>query len=40
MQVFEATEFTNLLHSALNLYENGRYTESKEPLEKVLEMNR
>lgn len=39
MQVFEATEFTNLLHSALNLYENGRYTESKEPLEEVLEMN-
>lgn len=39
VQVFEATEFTNLLHSALNLYENGRYTESKEPLEEVLEMN-
>lgn len=39
VQVFEATEFTNLLHEALNLYENGRYAESKEPLEKVLEMN-
>lgn len=39
VQVFRATEFTNLLHNALNLYENGRYTESKEPLEKVLEMN-
>lgn len=39
VQVFETTEFTNLLHNALNLYENGRYTESKEPLEQVLEMN-
>ena len=39
VQVFEATEFTNLLHKALNLYENGRYAESKEPLEEVLEMN-
>ncbi|MGN0294124.1 MAG: YIP1 family protein [Lachnospiraceae bacterium] len=39
VQVFRATEFTNLLHSALNLYENGRYAESKEPLEQVLEMN-
>lgn len=39
IQIFRATEFTNLLHSALNLYENGRYEESKEPLEKVLEMN-
>lgn len=39
VQTFRATEFTNLLHSALNLYEGGRYTESKEPLQKVLEMN-
>lgn len=39
VQMFRATEFTNLLHNALNLYENGRYEESKEPLEKVLEMN-
>lgn len=39
VQVFEPTEFTTLLHEALNLYENGRYTESKEPLEQVLEMN-
>lgn len=39
VQVFEPTEFTALLHKALNLYENGRYTESKEPLTQVLEMN-
>ncbi len=39
IQTFEPTEFTNLLHSALNLYSNGRYTESKEPLEEVLKMN-
>lgn len=39
VQYFEATEFTDLLHSALNLYERGRYRESMEPLLEVLEMN-
>lgn len=39
IQVYEPTEFTNLLHHALYLYSKGRYTESKEPLTKVLEMN-
>ncbi|MBQ7919538.1 MAG: YIP1 family protein [Lachnospiraceae bacterium] len=39
IQVFEPTEFTNLLHEALNLYSTGRYTESKAPLEEVLKMN-
>lgn len=39
IQVYEPTEFTDLLHEALNLYSKGRYTESKEPLTKVLEMN-
>ncbi len=39
IQVYEPTEFTDLLHEALNLYAKGRYTESKEPLTKVLEMN-
>ncbi len=39
IQVYEPTEFTNLLHEALYLYSKGRYTESKEPLTKVLEMN-
>ena len=39
INVYEPTEFTNLLHEALYLYSKGRYTESKEPLTKVLEMN-
>lgn len=39
VQYFEATEFTSLLHSALNLYENGRYIESMAPLLQVLETN-
>lgn len=39
IQVYEPTEFTNLLHEALYLYSKGRYTESKEPLSEVLEMN-
>lgn len=39
IQVYEPTEFTNLLHEALYLYSKGRYTQSKEPLQKVLQMN-
>lgn len=39
IQIYEPTEFTNLLHEALYLYSKGRYTESKEPLSRVLEMN-
>lgn len=39
VHIFEPTEFTNLLHEALYLFSKGRYTESKEPLEKVLQMN-
>lgn len=39
IQVFAPTEFTNLLHNALYLYSKGRYTESKEPLEEILEIN-
>ncbi len=39
IQIYEPTEFTNLLHNALYLYSKGKYTESKEPLTKVLEMN-
>ena len=39
IQVFKSTEFTDLLHGALSLYSTGRYTESKEPLEQVLNMN-
>ena len=37
--VFEPTEFTAALHDALALYAGGRYTESKEPLDQVLDMN-
>lgn len=39
IQIYAPTEFTDLLHEALYLYSKGRYTESKEPLAKVLEMN-
>ena len=39
VQVYEPTEFTNLLHNALYLYSKGRYTEAKEPLSQVLKMN-
>ena len=39
IQIFQPTEFTNLLHQALYLYSKGRYTESKEPLTQVLTMN-
>ena len=39
IQVYKPTEFTDHLHDALYLFSKGRYTESKEPLQKVLEMN-
>lgn len=39
IQVFEPTEFTDLVHEALYLYQAGKYVESKEPLLKVIEMN-
>ncbi|MBQ7278652.1 MAG: YIP1 family protein [Clostridia bacterium] len=39
IQVYTPTEFTSLLHEALYLYSKGLYTESKAPLEKVLQMN-
>lgn len=39
VQIYEPTEFTNLLHNALYLYSKGRYTEAKEPLAQVLQMN-
>ncbi len=39
IQIYEPTEFTNLLHEALYLYSKGRYTESKDPLSQVLELN-
>ena len=39
IQIYEPTEFTNYLHSALYLFSKGRYAESKEPLGEVLKMN-
>lgn len=39
IQVYEPTEFTDYLHEALYLFSKGRYTESKEPLNEVLQMN-
>lgn len=39
IQVFEPTEFTQLIHESLVLYSRGLYKESKEPLEQVIRMN-
>lgn len=39
IQIYEPSEFTDLLHNALYLYSKGCYTESKEPLTEVLKMN-
>lgn len=39
IQIYQPTEFTDLMHEALYLYSKGRYTEAKEPLTKVLKMN-
>ena len=39
IQIFKPTEFTDKLHEALYLYSVGRYTESREPLQRVLDMN-
>ncbi len=39
VQVYQPSEFTQKLHTALNLYSNGRYEESREPLTEVLQMN-
>lgn len=39
IQTFEPTEFTENVHTALALYQDGKYLESKEPWEKVLLMN-
>lgn len=39
IQVFEPTEFTDLIHESLVLYSKGQYKESKEPLEQVIRMN-
>ncbi|MDQ0257370.1 tetratricopeptide (TPR) repeat protein [Evansella vedderi] len=39
IQIFEPTEFTNLVHEALTLYQNGDYEASKEPWQEVIRLN-
>ncbi len=39
VQRFEVTDYANLVHEALSLYQDGRYAESREPWEKVLTLN-
>ena len=39
IQVFETTEFADNVHTALDLYQSGRYLQSREPWENVLRMN-
>jgi DNA-binding beta-propeller fold protein YncE len=39
IQVFQTTEFTDLVHEALYLYQNGKYTDSKGPLSQITNMN-
>lgn len=37
--IFRATEFAGLVHSALSLYQDGKYVESKKLWQQVLKMN-
>ena len=39
IQVLRATEFTDLVHEAFTLFQNGKYAESKVPWTEVLRMN-
>lgn len=39
IQIFGTTEFADLVHNAVDLYQKGRYTESKQPWQEVLKMN-
>ncbi len=39
LQIFIPTEFANLVHFAISLYQDGRYIESLEPWQEVLKMN-
>ena len=39
IQIFMPTEFSNLVHEALSLYQDGKYVDSKGPWEEVLKMN-
>ena len=39
LQVFIPTEFADLVHYAIDLYQDGKYEESLQPWQEVLEMN-
>lgn len=39
IQVFQPTEFADLVHTALTLYQNGDYEKSKEPWNEVIRLN-
>lgn len=39
IEVFKKTEFTDIVHKSIELYQNGRYAESKGPWSEVLRMN-
>ena len=39
LQVFVPTSFANLVHRAIELYQDGRYVEALEPWQEVLEQN-
>lgn len=39
LQVFIPTEFANLVHDAISLYQDGKYVESLLPWQRVLKMN-
>ena len=39
LQVFVPTSFANLVHNAIELYQDGRYVEALEPWQEVLEQN-
>lgn len=39
IHIFKPTEFTTLVHDSLDYFEEGKYEESKAPLEQVIQMN-
>ncbi|MFC4386737.1 YIP1 family protein [Gracilibacillus marinus] len=39
IQIFQPTEFANLVHQSLELYQNGDYDASKEPWQEVIRLN-
>ncbi len=39
LQIFVPTAFANLVHNAITLYQEGKYSESEEPWKQVLKMN-